>query len=172
MFESQGYVVGWNWFIVVNFYVVFVCVVQCFVVLVVCFVVFGIYWMVSVEEGVMVLVLCFIGLNVIIEVGVVFGECVCIIGNSFVGVGVCIGDDMLFYVNVLIYYGCVVGVCCIVYSGVVIGVDGFGFVFDFGLQGGEWVKILQVGWVVIGDDVEIGLNIVIDCGVMVDMVVE
>jgi UDP-3-O-[3-hydroxymyristoyl] glucosamine N-acyltransferase len=62
----------------------------------------------------------------------------------------------------------VVGARAIVHSGVVIGADGFGFAPD----GGEWIKIPQVGRVVIGNDVEIGANTTIDRGAIDDTVIE
>src|SRR5260364_216376 len=54
----------------------------------------------------------------------------------------------------------------------------FGFAPDFGDENhphdrsGEWVKIVQTGAVVIGDDVEIGANTTIDRGTMADTVIE
>jgi UDP-3-O-[3-hydroxymyristoyl] glucosamine N-acyltransferase len=63
---------------------------------------------------------------------------------------------------------CTLGARCIVHSGAVIGADGFGFApLD-----GQWIKIPQLGRVVIGDDVEIGANTTIDRGTMGDTVVE
>jgi UDP-3-O-[3-hydroxymyristoyl] glucosamine N-acyltransferase len=63
---------------------------------------------------------------------------------------------------------CEVGRGCIIHSGVVIGADGFGFApLD-----GRWIKIPQLGRVLIGDDVEIGANTTIDRGTMGDTVVE
>jgi len=59
-----------------------------------------------------------------------------------------------------------------IHSGAVIGADGFGFAPDFNRDGGEWVKIPQVGRVRIGSDVEIGANTTIDRGAMADTVVE
>jgi UDP-3-O-[3-hydroxymyristoyl] glucosamine N-acyltransferase len=50
----------------------------------------------------------------------------------------------------------------------VVGADGFGFAPD----GGEWVKIPQVGRVVIGSDVEIGANTTVDRGAIDDTVIE
>ena len=49
------------------------------------------------------------------------------------------------------------------HSGVVIGADGFGIA----MGAGRWIKIPQIGRVVIGNDVEIGANTTIDrnsCG--------
>ena len=56
--------------------------------------------------------------------------------------------------------GVAIGARCVIHSGVVIGADGFGFAPD----AGTWVKVPQLGTVVIGDDVEIGANTTIDRG--------
>ena len=56
----------------------------------------------------------------------------------------------------------------IVHSGAVIGADGFGMADE----GGRWLKIPQIGRVVIGDDVEIGANTTIDRGAIDDTVIE
>jgi UDP-3-O-[3-hydroxymyristoyl] glucosamine N-acyltransferase len=60
------------------------------------------------------------------------------------------------------------GARCIVQPGAVIGGDGFGFA----PEKGAWVKVPQVGGVVIGVDVEIGANTTIDRGAMGDTVIE
>jgi UDP-3-O-[3-hydroxymyristoyl] glucosamine N-acyltransferase len=49
----------------------------------------------------------------------------------------------------------------------VIGADGFGFAPD----NGEWVKIPQIGRVVIGNDVEIGASTTIDRGALDDTII-
>jgi UDP-3-O-[3-hydroxymyristoyl] glucosamine N-acyltransferase len=51
----------------------------------------------------------------------------------------------------------------------VIGADGFGFAPN---AGGTWLKIPQVGSVLIGDDVEIGANTTVDRGTIDDTVIE
>jgi len=61
-----------------------------------------------------------------------------------------------------------VGERCILHPGVVIGADGFGMAPD----GGEWLKIPQLGSVRIGNDVEIGANTTIDRGTLGDTVIE
>jgi UDP-3-O-[3-hydroxymyristoyl] glucosamine N-acyltransferase len=63
---------------------------------------------------------------------------------------------------------CHIGARCIVHSGAVIGADGFGFA----AEGGQWVKIEQLGAVRIGDAVEIGANTCIDRGALDDTVIE
>ena len=74
---------------------------------------------------------------------------------------------VILYPNVTVYAGCVIGRNAVVHSGAVIGADGFGFAPDQG----RWVKIPQIGRVVIGDDVEIGANTSIDRGALDDTVI-
>lgn len=104
------------------------------------------------------------------------GEHVSIGPGCVIGDGVEIGDDCLLHANVTIYAGCVVGKRAIIHSGVVIGADGFGFAREkdaaLGPGGGRWLKIPQIGRVIIGDDVEIGANTTIDRGALDDTVIE
>ena len=108
-----------------------------------------------------------IGANVVIGAGVTLGENVTILPGCVLGDGVSIGDDSLLYPNCVIYDRCVVGRRAIIHGGAVIGADGFGFAKD----GDHWVKIPQIGRVVIGDDVEIGANTSIDRGALDDTVI-
>jgi UDP-3-O-[3-hydroxymyristoyl] glucosamine N-acyltransferase len=100
--------------------------------------------------------------------GVLIGERTVIGPNSVVGDQVTIGDDCLFHANVTIYRQCVLGSRVILHSGSVIGSDGFGLANEQG----RWVKIPQVGRVVIGDDVEVGAGTTIDRGALDDTVIE
>ncbi len=61
-----------------------------------------------------------------------------------------------------------IGPRTIVHSGAVIGADGFGMAEE----AGRWLKIPQIGRVVIGADVEIGANTTIDRGAIDDTVIE
>ena len=70
--------------------------------------------------------------------------------------------------RVVIYHHCLLGARAIVHSGAVIGADGFGLAHE----DGRWLKIPQIGRVVIGDDVEIGANTTIDRGALDDTVIE
>lgn len=103
-----------------------------------------------------------IGPNAVIGEGVVIGA------GSVIGAGACIGDDTTLgknckiAANVTIYHGVSIGDEVIVHSGAVIGADGFGFAPDRG----EWIKIHQLGGVVIGDRVEIGACSTIDRGAL------
>jgi UDP-3-O-[3-hydroxymyristoyl] glucosamine N-acyltransferase len=73
-----------------------------------------------------------------------------------------IGADTILYPNVTLYRRTVLGERVIVHAGAVVGSDGFGFA----RRGEEYRKIPQVGWVEVGDDVEIGANTTIDRGTL------
>lgn len=55
-----------------------------------------------------------------------------------------------------------------IHPGAVLGADGFGLAMD----AGRWIKVPQLGGVVIGDDCEIGANTCIDRGALDDTVLE
>jgi UDP-3-O-[3-hydroxymyristoyl] glucosamine N-acyltransferase len=79
-----------------------------------------------------------------------------------VGDSVVIGEGCILYPNVSVREKCVLGNRVILQPGVVIGADGFGFAPDQGV----YVKIPQIGNVVLEDDVEIGANTCIDRGAL------
>jgi UDP-3-O-[3-hydroxymyristoyl] glucosamine N-acyltransferase len=108
-----------------------------------------------------------IGENVVIGKEAVIGENVTLYPGCVIGEGVSIGDDTVLYPNVVVYRDCVIGCRAIVHAGAVIGSDGFGFAKD----GERWIKIPQIGRVVIGNDVEIGANTSIDRGALDDTVI-
>lgn len=108
-----------------------------------------------------------IGENVVIGNNVVIGENVTLYPGCVVGDDVTIGDDSLLYPNCVIYHGCILGRRVLVQAGAIIGGDGFGFAKD----GEHWIKIPQIGRVIIGDDVEIGANTSIDRGALDDTVI-
>ena len=105
-----------------------------------------------------------VGAHVVIGARAVVGAGARIGAGSQIGDDVSIGADALLHPRVTVYPACTLGSRCIVHSGAVIGADGFGFAKD----GPRWVKIPQVGGVVIGDDVEIGANTTIDRGALDD----
>ena len=131
----------------------------------------GIHPQAAIDPSATVPTSCHIGPFVHIAQGVVLGERVSIMANTTVAAGVRIGDDSLIYPSVSIYGDCAIGRRCIIHSGAVIGADGFGFAPDFNASGGEWVKIPQIGGVLIGDDVEIGASTTIDRGAMSNTVI-
>ena len=108
-----------------------------------------------------------IGPYVVVERDAVIGQGVTVGAGCYVGSAVQIGPRCRLYPNVVVHERCVVGKECIVHSGVVIGSDGFGFAKD----GVEWIKVPQLGRVIIGDRVEIGANTTIDRGALDDTVI-
>ena len=111
---------------------------------------------------------CEVGPHAVIEAGATIGAG-CVVGaGCYVGAGVTIGEATRLFPRVTIYHACVVGRRVRLHSGVVIGADGFGIAPD----AGRWVKIPQIGRVVIGDDVEIGANTTVDRGAIEDTVIE
>jgi UDP-3-O-[3-hydroxymyristoyl] glucosamine N-acyltransferase len=98
----------------------------------------------------------------------IVGERARIGAGAVLGSGVSVGDDALIHANATIYDRCSIGPRTIVHSGAVIGADGFGMAEE----GGRWLKIPQIGRVVIGADVEIGANTTIDRGALDDTVID
>jgi UDP-3-O-[3-hydroxymyristoyl] glucosamine N-acyltransferase len=78
--------------------------------------------------------------------------------------GVQLGTDTRLVARVTLGEGVRVGSRCILHPGAVIGADGFGHAPD----AGAYVKVPQVGSVVLGDDVEVGANSTIDRGAIGD----
>lgn len=108
-----------------------------------------------------------VGENVVVGERARFGENVTLHPGCVIGDNVCIGDDSVLYANVVVYSDCLIGRRAIIHAGAVIGADGFGFAKD----GERWLKIPQIGRVVIGDDVEIGANTSIDRGALDDTLI-
>ena len=96
------------------------------------------------------------------------GERVWIGAGCSIGEGAVIGADTRLHPSVVIYEGCRIGKRALVHSGAVIGADGFGMALD----AGRWLKVPQIGRVLVGDDVEIGANTTIDRGTVDDTVIE
>jgi UDP-3-O-[3-hydroxymyristoyl] glucosamine N-acyltransferase len=93
--------------------------------------------------------------------------------GSRIGPGCAVGDDVeigahcRLLANVTVYGGSRLGDRVTLHAGCVIGSDGFGLAWE----GDGWLKVPQVGRVVIGDDVEIGANTTIDRGALNDTVI-
>jgi UDP-3-O-[3-hydroxymyristoyl] glucosamine N-acyltransferase len=109
-----------------------------------------------------------IGPLVCIEANVVIEDNVQIDAGCFIGRGATIGAHSHFHANVSWHHDCRIGQRAIIYSGAVIGGEGFGFANE----AGHWIKIPQTGAVVIGNDVEIGANTCIDRGALTDTIIE
>ncbi|HYG23160.1 MAG TPA: UDP-3-O-(3-hydroxymyristoyl)glucosamine N-acyltransferase [Verrucomicrobiae bacterium] len=103
-----------------------------------------------------------IGPNCIVGDRASLGARSVLLGGNSIGRDCTIGTDVCLYPNVVIYAKCQVGNRVHIHAGTVIGSDGYGYVFDEGRHR----KVLQVGNVTIGDDVEIGANTAIDRGAL------
>ncbi|MCD6055086.1 MAG: lpxD [Gammaproteobacteria bacterium] len=101
---------------------------------------------------------CVIGANVVIAEHVVIGAGSVVENDCLIGANTCLRA------NVTLYPRSKIGERCLLHSGVVIGSDGFGMAKN----NAQWLKVPQLGGVVIGNDVEIGANTVIDRGALSD----
>ncbi len=128
----------------------------------------GVHASAVVEEGAQVHpsasvgALAFVGRGARIGAGAVIGA------QAHVGEDASVGEGTVLKPRAMLAFGCRFGARGILHGGAVIGADGFGFA----PEQGRWVKIEQLGAVVIGDDVEIGANTCIDRGALEDTVVE
>lgn len=109
-----------------------------------------------------------IGAGCVIEAGVRIGADVVLGPHCIVMRGASIGAQTRLVARVTLCAQARVGERCILHPGAVIGSDGFGNAPD----AGAWVKIPQLGSVLIGNDVEIGANTTIDRGTLNDTVIE
>jgi len=94
----------------------------------------------------------------------------CIVGDGcsvypqvYIGDNSKLGNNCTINPGVKIYHDCVIGEGCIIHAGSVIGSDGFGFAPQ---SENEFMKIPQLGNVVMEDHVEIGANVTIDRATM------
>lgn len=90
---------------------------------------------------------------------VVIGDGVKIFPNTIIGDRSEVKQNSILFSGVKIYADTKIGSNCVIHSGVVIGSDGFGHA---PLPDGSYMKIPQLGNVIIEDDVEVGANSTID----------
>ncbi|WP_133478130.1 UDP-3-O-(3-hydroxymyristoyl)glucosamine N-acyltransferase [Cognatilysobacter segetis] len=94
--------------------------------------------------------------------------------GAVVGAGCVIGEDCVvgagsrLVARVTLVTRVRLGARVLVHPGAVLGADGFGIAMDRG----AWLKVPQLGGVVVGDDCEIGANTTIDRGAIDDTVLE
>jgi UDP-3-O-[3-hydroxymyristoyl] glucosamine N-acyltransferase len=98
--------------------------------------------------------------NVVIGKHCEISENVKIYPNVTIYDGVKIGKNTVIHSGVSIRENCEIGDNCIIHNNTTIGSDGFGYAKD---EEKRWLKIPQVGRVVLENDVEIGANTAIDC---------
>lgn len=106
-----------------------------------------------------------LGENVFIGAFTYVGDTVKIGKNSkvypqvYLGNQVEIGENCTIHPGVKIYHQCKIGNNVVIHSGTVIGSDGFGFAPQ---ADGSFIKVPQIGNVIVEDHVEIGSNTTID----------
>ncbi len=106
--------------------------------------------------------------NVVIGEDCTISDGVYLAAGCVLGKRCSIGRDSQVLVNATLVGDVRIGERTIVHPGAVIGSDGFGNVRgDSG-----WIKIPQLGGVVIGSDVEIGTNTAVDRGAIDDTIIE
>lgn len=109
-----------------------------------------------------------IGANAVIEADVSIANNVSIGAGCFIGIAARIGAHSTIWPNVSIYHRVEVGENCAIHANTVVGSDGFGYANDKG----KWLKIPQLGTVVIGNNVEIGASTTIDRGALENTIIK
>jgi UDP-3-O-[3-hydroxymyristoyl] glucosamine N-acyltransferase len=105
----------------------------------------------------------FIGACTVISENAVVGDGCTVHPQVFVGENVRIGKNCTLHPGVKVYRDCVLGNDCILHAGAVVGADGFGFA---PVTDSNFMKIPQIGNVILEDNVEIGSNTCIDRATM------
>lgn len=108
-----------------------------------------------------------VGAGCVLEEDVEIGAGTVLGPGCHIGRGSRIGQDCRLWSNVVVYHGVRLGDRVTVHAGSVIGSDGFGYAAS---EEG-WLRIAQLGGVVIGDDVDIGAGTTIDRGTLGDTVI-
>ncbi|MEO5565382.1 MAG: UDP-3-O-(3-hydroxymyristoyl)glucosamine N-acyltransferase [Luteimonas sp.] len=116
----------------------------------------------SIDPGAQIGAFASIGARSVVEAGAIVGPG-CVIGEDCV-----IGADSELVARVTLVRRVRLGRRVLIHPGAVIGADGFGLA----MEAGHWLKVPQLGGVVIGDDCEIGANTTIDRGALEDTVLE
>ncbi len=102
-----------------------------------------------------------------VAAGARIGDRAALYPGVYVGEECEIGEDTILFPNTVVYPLSLIGKRCIIHANCTIGSAGFGYAPD----GSKWEKIPQVRRAVIGDDVEIGANSIVNRGAARDTVV-
>jgi len=115
-----------------------------------------------VESGASIGPYCVVEDGAVVEAGAVLGP-YCVVGRD------CrVGAQSRLVARVTLVQDVRLGKRVLVHPGAVLGADGFGLAFEHD----HWIKVPQLGGVVVGDDCEIGANTTIDRGALGDTVLE
>jgi UDP-3-O-[3-hydroxymyristoyl] glucosamine N-acyltransferase len=85
-----------------------------------------------------------------------------VMAGASIGDGAVVGKDCLFHPNSSLGHNCVAGDRVILQPNAVVGSDGFGYA----REDAKWIKVPQLGNVVLKDDVEVGSNSAVDRGTL------
>jgi UDP-3-O-[3-hydroxymyristoyl] glucosamine N-acyltransferase len=105
----------------------------------------------------------YIGPYVYVGENTVIGDGCALYPHVYIGDNTKLGLNCTLNPGVTVYHDCILGEGCIIHAGSVIGSDGFGFAPQ---SDNEYMKIPQLGNVVLEDNVEIGANVTIDRATM------
>jgi len=105
----------------------------------------------------------FIGPYVYVGENCVISDGCSLYPHVYIGDNSKLGFNCTLNPGVTVYHDCILGEGCIIHAGSVIGSDGFGFAPQ---SDNEYMKIPQLGNVVLEDHVEIGANVTIDRATM------
>lgn len=103
-----------------------------------------------------------LGPYVVVGERVRIGPCCVLEGGNHVGDDCVLAENCHLFPRVVLYLRTQLGARVRLQAGVVIGSDGFGYVLDKGCH----LKVIQIGNVIIHDDVEIGANSTVDRGAL------
>jgi UDP-3-O-[3-hydroxymyristoyl] glucosamine N-acyltransferase len=123
----------------------------------------GVSSMVSIADSVKLGSDLYIGEFVVIDENVIIEDHVKIYPHCHIDGNVIVKEGSTIYPGVRIYENCVIGKNCTIHSGAVIGADGFGFAPQ---SDNNYMKVAQIGNVILEDNVEIGANTTIDRATM------
>lgn len=122
----------------------------------------GIHPTATIAETAMIDPSAHVGPNCMVRDRVRIGARSVLAGGNDIGRDCQIGEDVWLHPNVVLYAGSRLGHRVVIHAGTVIGSDGYSYVFDQGVHR----KMMQVGTMIIEDDVEIGANAAIDRGAL------
>lgn len=127
----------------------------------------GIHPSAVVEAGAQVDPSASVGPQCVVQAGAVIEADVVLEAGVFIGAGAVVGAGSLLHSNVSISQGVSLGQRNEIHNNAVIGSEGFGFA----KTSSGWLKVHQLGSVVLGDDVEIGASTTIDRGALDNTVI-
>lgn len=102
---------------------------------------------------------CYIGAFSYIGANAKIGNGTKIYPNVHIGENVIIGEDCILYPGAHVMFNCQLGNNVTLHSGAIIGADGFGFAPQ---KDGSYIRIPQIGNVILEDYVSIGANATVD----------